>query len=257
MGKRANGEGTIYKTTYKTKTGKEKTRWVGQYFDKAGKRNNVTEKTEQEVKDKMEIVKEQLRNGTYVTENITLGNWLKQWFYDFIIGSDLKPTTIQGYESIIRLHFLPDKISKIRLVDFSPEDLQDFYNRKQQPTKIILKSGKETIKKGLAPKYIANIHAMLHQALNMAIVKHYAYANVCEQIKSPNVPKKKIQTFSVEELNKIIENAKKMENGEIILLDISTGMRVRRNIGFKVEKYRLRNRRINSRKNYKQSKKDR
>ena len=237
MSKRANGEGTIYKTSYKTKLGKEKIRWIGQYFDKDGKRNNVTGRTEQEVKDKMEIVKEHLRNGTYIKENITLGDWLKKWFYDFIIPADLKITTKQGYECIIRIHFLPDKISKIRLVDFSPEDLQDFYNRKQAPRKIILKSGKEKELKGLAPKYIANIHAMLHQALNMAIVKHYAYANVCEQIKSPNVPKKKIQTFTVEELNRIIESAKTMENGDLILLDISTGMRVRRNVSLKMEKY--------------------
>lgn len=226
MSKRANGEGTIYKSSYKTKTGKEKVRWIGQYYDKDGKRKPVTGKTEQEVKNKMEIIKEQLRNGTYVGEHITLGDWLKKWFYDFILGSKLKPTTIEGYENIIRIHFLTDKISKIRMVDFTAEDLQDFYNRKQESTQITLKSGKIKEKKGLAPKYIANIHAMLHQALNMAIIKHYAYANVCEQIKPPTVPKKKIQTFTVDELNRIIESAKKMENGSIILLDITTGMRV-------------------------------
>ena len=38
MSKRANGEGTIYKAPYKTKTGKERTRWIGQYYDKDGKR---------------------------------------------------------------------------------------------------------------------------------------------------------------------------------------------------------------------------
>ena len=215
MSKRANGEGTIYKAPYKTKTGKERTRWIGQYYDKEGKRKPVTGRTEQEVKEKLQIIKEQLRNGTYVGEHITLGEWLKQWFYDFILGSNLKPTTIEGYESIIRIHFLPDKIANIKLVDFSPEDLQDFYNRKQEPTKITLKNGTVKEKKGLAPKYISNIHAMLHQALNMAIVKHYAYANVCEQIKSPTVPKKKIETFSTDELNRIIESAKK--TGELTI----------------------------------------
>ncbi len=45
MSKRANGEGTIYKATYKTKTGKEKTRWIGQYYDKDGKRKPLTGKT--------------------------------------------------------------------------------------------------------------------------------------------------------------------------------------------------------------------
>lgn len=230
MSKRANGEGTIYKSLYKTKTGKEKTRWIGQYYDKDGKRKNITGRTEQEVKDKLQIIKEQLRNGTYVGEHITLGEWLKKWFYDFILGSNLKPTTIEGYESIIRLHFLSDKISKIKLIDFAPEDLQDFYNRKQQPQTITLKNGTQKIKKGLADKYIANIHAMLHQALAMAVTKHYAYVNVCEQIKSPTVPKKNIETFSVDELNRIIESAKKMPNGNLILLDITTGMRVRRNV---------------------------
>ena len=127
MSKRANGEGTIYKSFYKTKTGKERVRWIGQYYDKDGIRKTVTGKTEQEVKEKMEIIKEQLRNGTYVSKYITLEEWLKKWFFDFIIGSNLKPTTIQGYECMIRIHLLPDKISKIRLVNFSPEDLQDFY----------------------------------------------------------------------------------------------------------------------------------
>ena len=226
MSKRANGEGTIFKAPYKTKSGKEKYRWYGQYYDNSGQRKTLSGKSEQDVKNKMEIVKEQLRNGTYVEENITLGSWLKKWFYDFVLKSNLKLTTIEGYETIIRVHFLPDKISKIQLIDFSAEDLLDFYNRKQEPTEVTLKNGTIKEKKGLAPKYISNIHAMLHQALNMAIVKHYAYANVCEQIKSPNVPKKKIDPFSVEELNKIIDSAKKMENGNIILLDITTGMRV-------------------------------
>ena len=226
MSKRANGEGTIYKAPYKTKTGKVKYRWIGQYYDRDGKRKPLTGKTEQEVKEKMQIVQEQLRNGTYVGTNITLGEWLKQWFYDFILGSKLKPNTIEGYEGMIRLHFLPDKIAKKKLVDFSAEDLQDFYNRKQQPKIVILKNGIVEEKKGLAPKYISNIHAMLHQALNMAIVKHYAYANVCEQIKTPTVPKKRIETFSTDELNRIIHSAKKNENGNLILLDIMTGMRV-------------------------------
>ncbi len=226
MGKRANGEGTIYKAPYKTKSGKERIRWIGQYYDKDGKRKPLTGRTEQEVKEKMEIVKEQLRNGTYVSKHITLGNWLKQWFYDFIIPSKLKPTTKGGYEIIIRLHILPDKIANIKLIDFAPEDLQDFYERKQEPRRITLKSGIEKEIKGLSPKYIANINAMLHQALNMAINKHYTYLNVCDQIKTPTVPKPKIFPFSIEELNKIIESAKKMENGNLILLDISTGMRV-------------------------------
>ena len=226
MSKRANGEGTVYKAPYKTKSGKERSRWIGQYYDKEGNRKSVTGRNEQEVKEKLQIIKEQLRTGSYVGEHITLGDWLKQWFYDFILGSQLKPTSIEGYECIIRIHFLTDKIANIRLVDFSPEDLQDFYNRKQETRKVTLKDGTIKEKKGLAPKYISNIHAMLHQALNMAIVKHYAYTNVCEQIKSPTVPKKKIETFSTDELNRIIESAKKMENGDIVLLDIATGMRV-------------------------------
>lgn len=226
MSKRANGEGTIYKAPYKTKTGKERTRWIGQYYDKDGKRKPVTGKSEQEVKDKLEIIKEQLRTGRYVSAQLTLGDWLKKWFYDFILGSKLKPNTIESYESIIRIHFLPDKIAKIRLTNFEPEDLQDFYNRKQQPKLVTLKSGITKEKKGLADKYIANIHAMLHQALAMAVTKHYAYVNVCEQIKSPTVPKKRIETFSIVELNKIIQSAKEMENGNIILLDILTGMRI-------------------------------
>ena len=38
MSKRANGEGTVYKAPYKTKSGKERSRWIGQYYDKEGNR---------------------------------------------------------------------------------------------------------------------------------------------------------------------------------------------------------------------------
>ena len=88
--KKANGEGTIY-------WNKLKQRWIGQ-LSYEGRRVDVRGKSQQEVVQKIEERKQQLRIGIDVSGTLTLGSYLEEFLV--LEENALAYVTWKGYCSL-------------------------------------------------------------------------------------------------------------------------------------------------------------
>ena len=85
MGRRSNGEGTVYK--------RKDGRWCSAYFDEQFERRYVYGKTQAEVKKKL---RELQASKTVKSKPYTLGAWVKE-FMEKYKKNELKITTYSSY----------------------------------------------------------------------------------------------------------------------------------------------------------------
>lgn len=146
-------------------------------------------------------------NGDY-DENMTVSEWLDIFQRDYL--ADLKPGTAVGYSSVIENHLKP-ALGNIPLRSLRVPVVQKFYN--------------ELRAKGLSPKYIKNIHGILHRALDMAVRVEFLSRNITSLCIIPRVVEEEIQPLDEPELKKLAESMKGSPFENLILTDIFTGLR--------------------------------
>ena len=208
--KRANGEGSISKRSNGT--------WEGRItvgFDPStGKqiRKSIYGRTQKEVREKMNELQLQYANVSTVEEidavEMTLSEWLDTWLADYI--QDVKPGTKVSYTSIVDNHIRP-VLGKIALQKLKPPMIQKFYNQLRE--------------KGLSPKYIKNIHGVLHRALDMAIKIEFIEKNYTSVCSLPKSEMKEIQPLDAPEQRKLLDAIKGEEYEDLIIVDLFTGLR--------------------------------
>ena len=76
--------------------------------------------------------------------------------------ADVKPGTQDSYQSVCRLYLKP-AFGEVPLNSLRAPIIQKMYNQLKE--------------KGLSPKYIKNIHGVLHRALDMAVRLEYLLRN--------------------------------------------------------------------------------
>ena len=118
MGKRSNGEGTIFK--------RKDGRWCGAYFDDRYNRHFVYGKTQAEVKKKL---KEKKATRTVKNKPYTLEEWVLE-FLEKYKQNELKVTTFNSYMLVYRKHIQGAKVGRMKLEDVKAANLQQFYNQK-------------------------------------------------------------------------------------------------------------------------------
>jgi len=90
-------------------------------------------------------VDEGRHSGTSGSLALLIGQWLD------MVRPRLSPTTVDGYESIIRVHITP-ALGHVRVCDLRPAMLDNFYVALTQPPR------------NLAPSTVRQIHAVIRQA---------------------------------------------------------------------------------------------
>ena len=106
---------------------------------------------------------------------ITVGQWLDTWLKEYL--ADVKPNTALQYESVVRLHLKP-AFGDVLLKDLRTPMIQKFYNKMRDD--------------GVSPKYIKNIHGILHRALDMAMRVEYLTKNPSTYTIRPKVVEKPV-----------------------------------------------------------------
>ncbi len=229
--KRVNGEGSIRKR----KNGSwEATITVSiDPVTHKQKKKSFYGKTRKEAKDKMEaffeqkgqleqfaqIITDKLISQNPVpqdsTDDIILSEWLEIWHKEYL--SDIKPGTKASYGSIIDNHINP-VLGKYQLSKLKAPVIQKFYNQLHD-------------EKGLSPKYIKNIHGVLHSALDKAVEVEYTAKNYSSVCSIPKVITPEIRPLDKEEQEKLFAALKGEEFEDLILVDLFTGMRCGELIG--------------------------
>ena len=104
---------------------------------------------------------------------MTVGEWLDTWLKEYL--ADVKQGTSIHYESVVRLHLKP-ALGDIPLSQLSTPMVQKFYNKLRAEQR--------------SPKYIKNIHGVLHRALDMAVRVEYLERNPTSACILPKVVEK-------------------------------------------------------------------
>src|SRR5215208_922903 len=124
MGKRGNGEGSIYRRKNRI--------WAAQYtvWTSEGRtRRSVSGKTRAEVPRKLAEALANRNGGlVYDAGKLTLGQYLDRWLADSVKGT-VKEATYANYSYIARVHISP-ALGRLKLKSFTPAPVRTFYGEK-------------------------------------------------------------------------------------------------------------------------------
>ncbi|WP_367569479.1 phage integrase SAM-like domain-containing protein [Lacrimispora sp.] len=180
MGRRSNGEGTIFK--------RQDGRWCAQYtviINGTEKRKTVYGKTQKEVKEKLSVLKAaastepESKNCEY-----TLTAWMRQWL-EIYKKPAVKATTYQGYWMVYRSHIEKSDIAEIPINKLATGLLQKFYNH-------LWSAGRSDGKGGLSPRMVRYVYVLIHGALEQAVRNELIEKNINQYVTIPGKEHKEI-----------------------------------------------------------------
>lgn len=220
MAKRRNrGDGSIHLR----KDGRWEGRYVVGYDDKGlPVTKNVLAKTKSECAAKLAQLRETLKEPVpdQPKPGILLADWLDLWYQGYK-KPNLRPNTQMSYERRIYQHIIP-ALGQVQLDKLTTADIQEFYAS--------LKKGGRLIRtalygEGLSNQTIRGIHTTLHAALDKAVEETLLFRNPADGCKLPSAKAREMQVLASEEIQRLLIQAK--ENGcyELLLLELSTGLR--------------------------------
>lgn len=219
MGKRSNGEGTIYK--------RKDGRWCAAYYDEKYNRHYVYGKTQAEVKQKLK--KKRDEKPDEVQQSITFQEWIEEFLVSYK-RNEIKITTYEGYMRIYRKHIKDSQLGKTALNQVTTEILQRYYNDK--------------LNDGYNSKTVHSIGIVAGAALNHAVKLKMLSENPNRYTSIPKKKKYEASVLSTEEVRRIVNEAKDEEVYPIIVTTVYTGMRKGEAMALKWENVDFQKRRI-------------
>jgi integrase len=204
MGRRGNGEGSIYQ--------RKDGRWTATITlegERGRRRKSFYGKTRKEVQEQLKIaLREQQQGMLIATPQQTVEQFLAQWLEDH--KAALRIRSYERYEELTRLHIIP-VLGHHQLQKLTPQHVQAFYTRK--------------LKEGLSSTTVNGLHAMLHKALDDAVRYNLIARNVCDAVTPPRRGHFEIQPLSMEQAQQFLAIAKGHSLEALFVLAITTGMR--------------------------------
>jgi integrase len=167
-------------------------------------------KTRQGAADQLAKALSDLSRGSFIVPHkLTIGDWLDTWLRDYKKPS-VRPVTYDSYVMIVHHHLKP-ALGHIMLKDLRPDQVQRFYNEKQDA--------------GLSPRTIRYVHTVLHGALKQALKNQLITRNVSEATTLPGGRTRKMHPLTLEQVNQFLIAIKADRLFSAIFLDLGTGMR--------------------------------
>jgi integrase len=203
MGKRGNGEGSIYFRTLDEK-------WVGSITLENRKRKVFYGKTRKEVQEKLKVALRDQQQGTLITApKQTLAQFLFEWLENSQKQS-VRPRTYERYEELVRLHIVP-ALGRHELQKLSAQHLQAFYAKKAE--------------EGLSATTINHFHNVLHKALDTAVKWNLVARNVCDLVSPPRRKQFEVHPLTLEQVHKLLTVVDGHEMEALFKLALATGLR--------------------------------
>ena len=213
----AQGSGTIRKKTV-TRSGKEYTYWEARITvgrdPGTGKQiqRSFTGKTQKEVREKMQIAAVEVNQGTYTAPSkLTVGQWLDIWQRDYLGG--LKPTSVTVYARHIKNYIKPS-LGAVSLPNLHPHMVQAFINGLK-----------------LSPVSIRQSHAILHAALDKAVMLEYIPRNPANGCELPRKETKEIHPLDDQQSAALLNAAKGTFLEHMITVALFAGLRLSELLG--------------------------
>lgn len=185
MPKRANGEGNIYKR----KDGRWEARAYLRTTNHGKKRVSVFGKTRAEASEKLTArIVDNSRGNLVSRESWTIGSYLDYWITD-IVPRNCRPKTVEGYESIIRVHLKPI-LGKLSFNRMTPMVLQRAFDAKAA--------------EGCTPRILNEMRKVLSAALTRARRQGHISTNPARDIEVPTYRAKPKTPWTADEVRQFL-----------------------------------------------------
>lgn len=210
MGKRGNGEGTIY---FSEKLNK----WVGQFTagrkaDGKLNRKSVYGNTRKEVKEKMTKALSDIQNNSFIEKSdITIGILGKE-IIDNKFNANLISESTYGRTLETFQHIQKSDIADIKIQDITTSELQDFLNSKKE----------------YANSYIDKFYEMLGRIFEESIKRNLILKNPLKYVVKPKSSKKdkEVEALTIEEQKAFVKELENDQYKNMLLIALHTGMRI-------------------------------
>ena len=205
MGKRGNGEGSIWRR----KSGG----WSAQYTvytSEGRKRRTLYGKTRQEVAAKLSKALADREGGlTFDAGTMTVGEYLTRWL-SHSVRDTVSQKTYERYESIVRVHLSP-ALGRIKLKALTPDHVRGLY--------------REKLDSGLAPRTVLHIHRTLSKALKQAADDGLIPRNAAASVKPPQARREEMQPLSRDQVGMFLDTVKGDRMEALYVLAVTSGLR--------------------------------
>jgi integrase len=190
-----NGEGTIFR--------RKDGRWVAKVTLPGCKRRDFYGPTRQVVAQRLTDALRAIRDGVSIpSERITVADFAHRWIE--AVSPNLRPRTVELYESILRVHVIPN-IGAIRLARLSPADVQRLYSNVR----------------GSARNAYLVVHSMLEKAVRWDMVPR----NVADLVDAPPTPRREVAALTPVEARRFLDAISGHRLESLFTLAITTGAR--------------------------------
>ena len=202
-------------------------RWEGRIvisYDEKGlpKTKNVLAKTKTECVAKLKALRESLETPAPEAPkpSISLGDWLDHWYQTYK-KANLRPNTQMSYERRIYQHIIP-ALGGIQLDKLTTGDIQGFYTDLKKNGRLLRT---ELYGEGLSDQTARGIHTTLHAALDRAVEEKLLFRNPADSCKLPPAKSREMKVLTPEEIQRLLIQAREDGCYELLLLELSTGLR--------------------------------
>lgn len=212
-----NGEGTLYTEQRNNKPYYRAMVTIGR--DKTGKlvRKSVAGYDKDEVLRKKHELEYKSNVGLItVDDKITLQDWFELWLFEFRVN-DLKPSSFERYEGILRNYVEGTKLGKSKLSELRAVDFQRYFN--------------DLSANGTSPSTLATVKKFLTCCMNGAVEHEYIVKNYCSAAKLPKQEKRDkeeedIDFFTREEQEAFLKAIRGHKFELAFKLNLGTGLRL-------------------------------
>ena len=208
----AKGGGSIRKR----KDGRWEARFIIGIDPGTGKdiRKSVYATTQKEARKKMTEALAALDQGDYrEPSKMSVGTWLDIWTAEYLGG--IKPSTVFTYKQQIRRYIKP-AMGAVKLRELNPHFVQQFYNSLGEATEG---------RKALSAKTVKNVHGVLHQALQQAVMIGYIRNNPTDYCNLPRMTKKELLPLNEEQSKAFLKEIQGQRFEVLFTVTLFTGMR--------------------------------
>jgi len=153
-------------------------------------------------------------------QDMTVAQWLDFWYQTYK-KPNLRPNTQMSYERRIYQHIIPN-LGPIPLNKLTTGDIQQFYAALKQSGRLLRQ---ERYGDGLSNQTVRGIHTTLHAALDKAVSEKIIPRNPSDFCRLPSAKAREMQVLAPEEIQRLLIQAKEDSCFELLLLELSTGLR--------------------------------
>lgn len=219
MSKNANGEGSIYKRMRDGKIVRYEGAITYTGDDGKTKRHTVYGRTRQDVRDKLDKVRDRLNAGAPAKDATrSVGDWLQHWRATTLAASDRKEATRVLYANLSRKHLEPAPFGAIRLDRLKASDIEGLVLAMRAKTK---KDGK----RALSDSTIRQIYTVLRTGLDGAVRDGLLARNPAALVKRPGVERTEAKHLPSADLSAVLKAAEGSRYYPALLLIAATGLR--------------------------------